>query len=122
MARTGRPKVELVLTADEREALERWARRATSAQVLARRCRVVLACADGSSSVEVAARLGVHRTMVGKWRARFAVGRLDALTDEDRPGRRPSITVDQAEDVVVATLEQTPRDWTPSHAAPLLAG
>ncbi|MET0134425.1 MAG: IS630 family transposase, partial [Kibdelosporangium sp.] len=44
MARTGRPKVELVLTADERETLERWARRATSAQALAQRCRVVLAC------------------------------------------------------------------------------
>lgn len=72
MARTGRPKVELVLTAEERETLQRWARRSTSAQALAQRCRVVLACAEGLSNVEVAARLGVHRTMVGKWRARFA--------------------------------------------------
>ncbi|EWM19500.1 transposase [Kutzneria sp. 744] len=112
MARTGRPKVELVLTADERETLQRWARRAASAQALALRCRVVLACAEGLSNVEVAARLGVHRTMVGKWRARFAVGRLDALMDEDRPGRPPSITVDQVEEVIVATLEETPRNAT----------
>jgi transposase len=64
------------------------------------------------SNVEAAARLGVHRTMVGKWRARFAVGRLDALMDEDRPGRPPSITVDQVEEVIVATLEETPRNAT----------
>jgi len=112
MARTGRPKVELVLTADERDTLERWARRATSAQALALRCRVVLACAEGLSNVEAAARLGVHRTMVGKWRRRFVAGRLDALMDEDRPGRPPSITVDQVEEVIVATLEQTPRNAT----------
>ncbi|GAB3879663.1 IS630 family transposase [Kibdelosporangium lantanae] len=100
------------MTAEERETLERWARRATSAQALAQRCRVVLACAEGLSNTEVAARLGVHRTMVGKWRSRFTIGRLDALMDEGRPGRPPSITVDQVEEVIVATLEQTPRNAT----------
>jgi hypothetical protein len=64
--------------------LERWARRAASAQALAQRCRIVLACADGKDNKEVAAELGVHQVTVGKWRSRFIEGRLDGLADEDR--------------------------------------
>src|SRR2546421_14253 len=70
MARIGRPKAELVLTGDERATLVRWERRRTSAQALALRCRIVLACAEGLSNVEVAERLGVSRPTVGKGRSR----------------------------------------------------
>ena len=72
MATRGRPKAELVLTDEERETLERWARRPTSAQALALRCRIVLACAEGLSNQQVAAAQGVNQVTVGKWRARFA--------------------------------------------------
>jgi transposase len=102
----------LVLTDDERETLERWSRRAKSAQALVLRCRIILACADGLSNVEVAARVGVTRLTVGKWRARFLTDRLDGLLDEPRPGRPASITLDQVEEVVVATLESTPVNAT----------
>jgi transposase/DNA-binding CsgD family transcriptional regulator len=112
MPKTGRPKAVLTLTDDERETLTRWARRAKSSQALALRCRIVLACADGLSNVDVAQRLGITRPTVGKWRSRFLAARLEGLLDEPRPGRPPSITVDQIEDVVVATLEQTPKDAT----------
>src|SRR5665648_530030 len=112
MARTGRPKVELVLTEDEREQLTRWSRRAKSSQALALRSRIVLACADGVDNKTVAARVGCAAGTVGKWRARFVELRLDGLLDEPRPGRPPVIGVDQVEDVVVATLESTPANAT----------
>ena len=112
MPKTGRPKAELVLTDEERETLTRLSRRAKSSQALALRCRIVLACAEGLSNLEVSQRLGVTRPTVGKWRSRFVRDRLDGLADEPRPGRPPSITVGQIEDVVVATLEQTPSNAT----------
>jgi transposase len=112
MAVRGRSKAELVLTGDERETLLRWARRAKSAQALALRCRIVLACAEELSNTEVADRLGISRMTVGKWRSRFVERRLDGLVDEDRTGRPPSITLDQVEEVIVSTLEQTPRNAT----------
>ncbi len=112
MARTGRPKAELVLTGQEREQLVRWSRRRKSSQALALRSRIVLACADGVDNKTVAAQLGCAQVTVGKWRARFVEHRLDGLTDDDRPGRPTSITLDQIEDVVVATLESTPANAT----------
>jgi transposase len=112
MPRTGRPKAELVLTVEERAQLERWARRAKSAQALALRSKIVLACADGVENKTVAAQLGCVAATVGKWRARFVAYRLDGLADEARPGRPASVTAAQVEDVLVATLESTPANAT----------
>ena len=102
----------MVLTDDERDQLTRWSRRAKSAQSLALRSRIVLGCADGADNKTVAARVGCAAVTVGKWRARFVELRLDGLPDEQRSGRPPSVTLDQVEDVVVATLESTPANAT----------
>ena len=77
MAARGTALAELVVSDNEREILERWARRPTTAQALALRCRIVLACAEGLSNVEVADRLGVNRMTVGKLHSRFVSDRLD---------------------------------------------
>jgi transposase len=104
--------VAVELTDDERARLEAWTRRRTSAQALALRSRIVLRAADGLNNTELAAELGVHRNMVAKWRSRFVAHRLDGLTDEPRPGRPRTVTDEQVEQVVVKTLETTPKDAT----------
>jgi len=112
VARTGRPKAELTLSDDESEQLLRWSRRAKSAQSLALRSKIVLACAQGLDNTQVATKLGVVPATVSKWRARFVARRLDGLLDEPRPGAPRTIADEQIEAVIVATLERTPKDAT----------
>jgi transposase len=112
MAGKGRPVAEVVLTEEERDTLIRWSRRAKSSQALAQRCRIVLGCAEGKSNTEVATALGIWPQTVGKWRRRFVSARLEGLVDEPRPGAPRTVTDEQIEQVVVATLERTPSDAT----------
>jgi transposase len=101
-----------VLTDDERTKLQSWASRATSAQRLALRARIVLACAEGADNKEVARRLRVSQQTVGKWRARFLEGRLEGLADEPRPGAPRSLSDAKIEEVITRTLESKPEDAT----------
>jgi transposase len=108
MARSGRPKAELVLSDVEHDTLLRWSRRAKTSQALALRSKIVLACADGLNNKDVAARLGIWPQTVSKWRARFITNRLEGLSDEPRPGAKRTITDEQVEKVIVKTLEEQP--------------
>jgi transposase len=108
----GRPKAELVLSDEERQTLERWARRPKSSQQLALRSRIVLACAGDRMNQQVAAELRVTIQTVGKWRARFVARRLDGLLDEPRPGAPRTISDEQVEKVITKTLETKPEHAT----------
>lgn len=112
MADRGRPTAPLVLTEEERLTLESLSSRRKTAQAVALRARIVLACASGKKNKEVAAELKVHPATVGKWRGRFLTDRLDGLFDEPRPGPARTITDDQVEKVVIKTLEEKPLDAT----------
>lgn len=102
----------IVLTDAERAELEGWARRRNSAAALALRSRIVLAAADGESNSDIAARLGISRSTVKRWRNRFVEHRCDGLLDEPRPGRPRVVGDGQIEALITATLETTPPDAT----------
>jgi len=110
--RRGRPPVRVIISPSERTTLEQWARRRTTAQGLAQRARIILACAAGRSTPAIASELRITRQTVGRWRQRFAARRLDGLVDEPRPGAPRRITDAKVEQVIADTLETTPRDAT----------
>jgi len=102
----------LLLTDDERRTLEQWARRPKTAQRLASRSRIVLACAEGETNRTVAGRLLVSSNSVCKWRERFRVRRLEGLSDEPRPGAPRKATDDMVVEVITRTLEGPPPNTT----------
>lgn len=112
--RRGCPVVELTLTLtdDERKTLTSWTRRGKTAQSLAQRARIVLACAEGKSNTDVAEEMRISRLTVGRWRGRFVDRRLDGLIDEPRSGRPRTVIDADVERVVRQTLETLPQDAT----------
>jgi transposase len=110
--RAGRPKQPLVLSEEERERLKSLSHRARSQPALARRARVVLACSEGLDNKSVAKKLRCSLGMVGKWRSRFLKTRMEGLYDEPRPGAPRKVTDDHVEQIIIQTLETTPRGQT----------
>jgi transposase len=108
----GRELPALELDEAERAELKALVARRSTAQALALRARIILACAEGGQNKVIAARLGVDRETVGKWRRRFTADRLDGLRDEPRSGAPRTIEDERIEAVVVRTLESTPPDAT----------
>jgi transposase len=102
----------LELSQAERSELMSLASRRKTAQALALRARIVLACAEGGQNKVVAAQLGLDRQTVGKWRRRFVEHRVDGLHDEPRSGTPRTIEDVRIETVIVRTLESLPPDAT----------
>jgi transposase len=110
--RTGRPKKPLEINDEDRDRLQTIARRPKSAQAMAVRARIVLSCGEGMSNSQVAQRLHVTGTTVGKWRERFRKDGMEGLLDEPRVGAPRKITDRQIEEVVTKTLESMPANGT----------
>jgi transposase len=102
----------LVLSDDERAELTALAARRSTAQAMAVRARIVLACASGEENKVVAGRLRVDPNTVGKWRRRFVERRMDGLRDEPRSGTPRTIDDTRIEAVIVQTLESAPPNAT----------
>ena len=105
---SGRPKTPLVLGATEREQLIALTKRRKTAQALALRARIVLACAEGLDNKVVAARLRVTQQTVSKWRGRFVELRMQGLLDAPRPGAPRTIEDERVDAVIAKTLESVP--------------
>jgi len=112
LAMAGRQLAPLTLSDEERSELKSLAGRRKTAQALALRARIVLACAEGGQNKDVATGLGLDRATVGKWRRRFVQHRVDGLRDEPRSGAPRTIDDDRIEAVIVTTLESVPKDAT----------
>ena len=123
MVRRGRPTVEIKLSGEERKTLTRWAQRHSSAQALALRCKIVLACAEGGRThVEIAASLGCNAVTVSKWRHRFAADRLDGLIDAPRDIAQKDIEGMEAElKKLKGEGEKVQQQLTPEQRALLIA-
>ncbi len=108
----GRQLAPLLLSEAERLELNSLAGRRKTAQALALRARIVLACAEGGENQEIAAEMGLDRSTVGKWRRRFVERRVDGLHDDARSGAPRTIDDARIEAVIVKTLESAPPNAT----------
>lgn len=109
----GRPtKRRLVVSPEQKLALQQLTQQSRSSRSLRFRARIVLECASGQNNAAVAAKLRTSGFTVGMWRNRFIRGGIAALGDEVRPGAPRQIGDDQVERAVRLTLEQTPKGAT----------
>lgn len=99
----------IVLTADERTALERWARGRSTAVRVAMRARIVLLAATGKRNKDIATEMGTDRFTVARWRTRFAEMRLAGIEkDAPRSGRKPTARNRFARRIIERTTKGSP--------------
>lgn len=115
-----RKATEVVLTSTERDALTGWVRSGSTEQRLSLRARIVLACAEGRQTTEIASEMQVMPYIVSKWRKRFAADRLGGLQDAPRTGKPRTYTVD-TERRILAKLDEPPPKGYSRWNGPLLS-
>ena len=82
---------QITLDDKERQILQRWSRGRSTPARLVLRARIVLLAAKGTQNNDIASELGTERTIVGRWRSRFAQHGLAGIEkDAPRSGRRPT--------------------------------
>jgi transposase len=105
------PKIEL--SEEQKQQLERWARSRKSALRLVQRSKIVLLAAEDKTNYEISAALGIERTIVGRWRTRFAKRGIAGIEkDLPRGGPPPKRLNQLAAKIVRKTTQETPSDAT----------
>ena len=108
----GRPKTELVLSAEEHAQLSALAASRALPHALVARAKLVLWAAQGESNTAIAERLGWSLPTVGKWRGRFVAQRMVGLHDELRPGRPRSYGDERVAGLINRVLRSKPKNAT----------
>jgi len=101
---------EIVLTDEERAALSGLVRSKLTSMRLSQRARMVLLAAEGMQNKDIAARLGVGRIQVARWRERYARSRLAGI-ERDLPRGAPPVKIDVAR-LVELTTQSKPKAAT----------
>lgn len=110
--RTGRPKKPLVLSAEERDALQAWAASRSRPHAQVRRAKIVLMAAEAMDNKTIAQKLDLSTPTVGKWRERYRRDGLEGLYGEERPGRPRTVSDEKVAELVRKTLQSKPRNAT----------
>jgi hypothetical protein len=105
--------VAIELSEADQVVLLRCARRRKSAQALALRARIMLACADsGVTKTAIAEARGLSLMRGSKWRRRFAQHSLAGLDNAPAQGLLARSLDDQVQEVITTTLETVPENAT----------
>ncbi len=122
----------------QHQLLEQISRKATNPHRLVQRAKLVLLAADGINNSEISDQLQMNRNQVRMWRSRWADASatleiaetteisdqkliqliIDILSDQPRPGKPPTFTVDDIVQIVAVacehpSLSQRPiNEWT----------
>ena len=109
----GRPAATVRLTEPERSGLLEWLRRSTCTVAEQRRARIVLRAADGRGTADIAAELDIDANTVSRWRGRIGRSGIgedieQALADQPRSGRPPSIDALTRAQVVATACDPLP--------------
>src|SRR5262245_35347415 len=104
---------QVVLTKDQERTLRQWARGRSMPARQVERARVVLLAAAGEQDLAIAAEVGVSNQKAARWRKRFLeLGLAGLEKDAPRPGRAPTITPAEIQEVVRKTTQEKPANAT----------
>jgi transposase len=100
----------ITLTTEQESQLKAYARGRKLSRRLVERANIVLLAAEGREDIEIAAKLGVGRRTVARWRKRFLkLGIAGIERDAPRSGRARRLDFDE---IVRKTTQEKPADAT----------
>ena len=103
------PTPRLMVSESQREVLETLSRSQTAAYRGVQRAKALLMASDGFATTRVAKEIGVSPATVTRWREGFEEDGLKAsLKVRPGRGRKPSIGPEKVQEIVHATLHETP--------------